>query len=132
MIRRPPRSTRTDTLFPYTTLFRSKKPQTAVSDWTSSPPVAKKSAQGDDYAVRAAPPPSKPEPPEIRDLRMRLASAKKHREVLLEDFQRANRRLIDYDMNIRIASERLNTLQTPNPARQQHRPALMELPKTLR
>src|SRR3546814_17831830 len=26
MIRRPPRSTRTDTLFPYTTLFRSKCP----------------------------------------------------------------------------------------------------------
>src|SRR3546814_2883476 len=26
MIRRPPRSTRTDTLFPYTTLFRSAKP----------------------------------------------------------------------------------------------------------
>src|SRR3546814_16727020 len=26
MIRRPPRSTRTDTLFPYTTLFRSKSP----------------------------------------------------------------------------------------------------------
>src|SRR3546814_15438404 len=26
MIRRPPRSTRTDTLFPYTTLFRSKDP----------------------------------------------------------------------------------------------------------
>src|SRR3546814_19206425 len=26
MIRRPPRSTRTDTLFPYTTLFRSDKP----------------------------------------------------------------------------------------------------------
>src|SRR3546814_9416498 len=25
MIRRPPRSTRTDTLFPYTTLFRSKR-----------------------------------------------------------------------------------------------------------
>src|SRR3546814_6037377 len=28
MIRRPPRSTRTDTLFPYTTLFRSKRPKT--------------------------------------------------------------------------------------------------------
>src|SRR3546814_2010273 len=27
MIRRPPRSTRTDTLFPYTTLFRSQTPQ---------------------------------------------------------------------------------------------------------
>src|SRR3546814_7971998 len=26
MLRRPPRSTRTDTLFPYTTLFRSGKP----------------------------------------------------------------------------------------------------------
>src|SRR3546814_5965050 len=26
MIRRPPRSTRTDTLFPYTTLFRSRHP----------------------------------------------------------------------------------------------------------
>src|SRR3546814_16841799 len=27
MIRRPPRSTRTDTLFPYTTLFRSARPR---------------------------------------------------------------------------------------------------------
>src|SRR3546814_14438392 len=27
MIRRPPRSTRTDTLFPYTTLFRSVRPE---------------------------------------------------------------------------------------------------------
>src|SRR3546814_10244297 len=27
MIRRPPRSTRTDTLFPYTTLFRSPRPR---------------------------------------------------------------------------------------------------------
>src|SRR3546814_18771685 len=27
MIRRPPRSTRTDTLFPYTTLFRSRFPR---------------------------------------------------------------------------------------------------------
>src|SRR3546814_4777170 len=30
MIRRPPRSTRTDTLFPYTTLFRSRAPYDAV------------------------------------------------------------------------------------------------------
>src|SRR3546814_3428989 len=27
MIRRPPKSTRTDTLFPYTTLFRSREPR---------------------------------------------------------------------------------------------------------
>src|SRR6056297_133029 len=33
MIRRPPRSTRTDTLFPYTTLFRSPRPRWPV--WTS-------------------------------------------------------------------------------------------------
>src|SRR3546814_1388968 len=33
MIRRPPRSTRTDTLFPYTTLFRS--PQLICNQWGS-------------------------------------------------------------------------------------------------
>src|SRR3546814_1755328 len=33
MIRRPPRATRTDTLFPYTTLFRSR-----VRDWGSTAP----------------------------------------------------------------------------------------------
>src|SRR3546814_1324864 len=32
MIRRPPRSTRTDTLFPYTTLFRSLSPRRLSSD----------------------------------------------------------------------------------------------------
>src|SRR3546814_18113784 len=32
MIRRPPRSTLTDTLFPYTTLFRSIGPATAAKD----------------------------------------------------------------------------------------------------
>src|SRR3546814_3554858 len=32
MIRRPPRSTRTDTLFPYTTLFRSDQDSRAVED----------------------------------------------------------------------------------------------------
>src|SRR3546814_1648130 len=31
MFRRPPRSTRTDTLFPYTTLFRSRHPASASS-----------------------------------------------------------------------------------------------------
>src|SRR3546814_6007775 len=31
MIRRPPRSTRTDTLFPYTTLFRSRLPCILIS-----------------------------------------------------------------------------------------------------
>src|SRR3546814_18075525 len=34
MIRRPPRSTRTDTLFPYTTLFRSNNPATGQTTGT--------------------------------------------------------------------------------------------------
>src|SRR3546814_10829071 len=43
MIRRPPRSTRTDTLFPYTTLFRSHPPRRQAAEpaqdrlWLSSP-----------------------------------------------------------------------------------------------
>src|SRR3546814_18891535 len=54
MILRPPRSTRTDTLFPYTTLFRSQAPRstfaqhalvaqarvTTVAIYTSATPVA--------------------------------------------------------------------------------------------
>src|SRR3546814_8164600 len=38
MIRRPPRSTRTDTLFPYTTLFRSKggRPEARVAEQSSA------------------------------------------------------------------------------------------------
>src|SRR3546814_11549571 len=42
MIRRPPRSTRTDTLFPYTTLFRSGAPnlmRTRVSGLTAAAAV---------------------------------------------------------------------------------------------
>src|SRR3546814_9244137 len=34
MIRRPPRSTRTDTLFPYTTLFRSRRAETFAVEGT--------------------------------------------------------------------------------------------------
>src|SRR3546814_13384363 len=36
MIRRPPRSTRTDTLFPYTTLFRSPSPISCHANRTPS------------------------------------------------------------------------------------------------
>src|SRR3546814_12541813 len=40
MIRRPPRSTRTDTLFPYTTLFRSHGSRRAQGR-PSGPPIAR-------------------------------------------------------------------------------------------
>src|SRR3546814_20296215 len=39
MLRRPPRSTRTDTLFPYTTLFRS--PGGVLTALSESPPPAR-------------------------------------------------------------------------------------------
>src|SRR3546814_6285589 len=44
MIRRPPRSTRTDTLFPYTTLFRSPVPPSPVARLTRRRPRAKPGA----------------------------------------------------------------------------------------
>src|SRR3546814_10752146 len=40
MIRRPPRSTRTDTLFPYTTLFRSEATTAAASGVIAGPDFA--------------------------------------------------------------------------------------------
>src|SRR3546814_1169208 len=38
MIRRPPRSTRTDTLFPYTTLFRATLHRRSSGRWCEDPP----------------------------------------------------------------------------------------------
>src|SRR3546814_3456565 len=40
MIRRPPRSTRTDTLFPYTTLFRSTRLSSTSASPASRPPIS--------------------------------------------------------------------------------------------
>src|SRR3546814_11137350 len=48
MIRRPPRSTRTDTLFPYTTLFRS-------GCRASDPPRRPRKAKGDACSMAHAP-----------------------------------------------------------------------------
>src|SRR3546814_18904835 len=47
MIRRPPRSTRTDTLFPYTTLFRSGDPPARRSDGWSPPSWCSAAHSGD-------------------------------------------------------------------------------------
>src|SRR3546814_7083659 len=53
MIRRPPRSTRTDTLFPYTTLFRSSDP--CASGQTQSWPPADQQLMRQRRALRIAP-----------------------------------------------------------------------------
>src|SRR3546814_10779412 len=59
MIRRPPRSTRTDTLFPYTTLFRSLPVEAAVDPPRQCGPVARV-AQRVEFAP---PPPRRPARP---------------------------------------------------------------------
>src|SRR3546814_1347915 len=49
MMRRPPRSTRTDTRFPYTTLFRSPSPRRSCSPLQS--PLAASAAVHDGFAA---------------------------------------------------------------------------------
>src|SRR3546814_16077945 len=51
MVRRPPRSTRTDTLFPYTTLFRSERGQREADGDQERPRAAHRSALGDGNVV---------------------------------------------------------------------------------
>src|SRR3546814_1386124 len=53
MIRRPPRSTRTDTLFPYTTLFRSAWPSLACGAGARSQRRDRRRAQCRDLLGRA-------------------------------------------------------------------------------
>src|SRR3546814_15194294 len=65
MIRRPPRSTRTDTLFPYTTLFRSPAP---VQD-APSPTAEAPSREPDVIYV--------PTPQPVGDAMLKLAEDKK-------------------------------------------------------
>src|SRR3546814_12092011 len=60
MIRRPPRSTRTDTLFPYTTLFRSKEIPLGGADEVGderADPDGEESGDGGLYGVPAQQPP---------------------------------------------------------------------------
>src|SRR3546814_11749299 len=57
MIRRPPRSTRTDTLFPYTTLFRSALLLGgAAATMTLQQPLGAQQAQNEPGAINAVAP----------------------------------------------------------------------------
>src|SRR3546814_10911707 len=51
MIRRPPRSTRTDTLFPYTTLFRSEGSLDHAGDHGAAGPTRRQRGIGPIYAI---------------------------------------------------------------------------------
>src|SRR3546814_10590718 len=55
MNRRPPRSTRTDTLFPYTTLFRSGTGARAPRWWAEENPGKRKTAMTRTAMTRTAP-----------------------------------------------------------------------------
>src|SRR3546814_6317062 len=62
MVRRPPRSTRTDTLFPYTTLFRSSRARVpraaqAESHGFAHRPRRRSAPAGNVAETREAPPP---------------------------------------------------------------------------
>src|SRR3546814_2229061 len=52
MLRRPPRSTRTDTLFPYTTLFRALAPRVLI---TNTPLFHTRNLQGEVHSVSKQP-----------------------------------------------------------------------------
>src|SRR3546814_5188224 len=54
MIRRPPRSTRTDTLFPYTTLFRSRIRATGLRTAAGAAPRRAGAAHGQHHLRRPA------------------------------------------------------------------------------
>src|SRR3546814_15911930 len=57
MIRRPPRSTRTDTLFPYTTLFRSPKGTRVqrAPEWTGNASIEYRADLSDSVDLRINP-----------------------------------------------------------------------------
>src|SRR3546814_4379677 len=84
MIRRPPRSTRTDTLFPYTTLFRSVRPHPSAHARqapANAPerPLHRQSAV--EFESRRCPPHVRPAPlreaTQRTDMRARLPSARR-------------------------------------------------------
>src|SRR3546814_10290127 len=75
MIRRPPRSTRTDTLFPYTTLFRSRGSGDHGGDQVAGGPGRRADRGG-------------PEGRALRDFRLRLASRSEEHTSELQSLMR--------------------------------------------
>src|SRR3546814_15394142 len=76
MIRRPPRSTRTDTLFPYTTLFRSFATRVGRARFLVGHDPARRRQDGDAEAVV--------EPRQLLDLRIDPAARTRHPRDLLD------------------------------------------------
>src|SRR3546814_6455652 len=86
MIRRPPRSTRTDTLFPYTTLFRSRLPRTGARGVRIDHQAARYLARGR----------SRPDPQDFGRART-IAGARRHRG---RDFGARETSLFDLEKDV--------------------------------
>src|SRR3546814_5091587 len=74
MIRRPPRSTRTDTLFPYTTLFRSPSRRSGPDSWFDHAQAAPTWAGSHDQIASRLPSRSEEHTSELQSL-MRISYA---------------------------------------------------------
>src|SRR3546814_7942845 len=94
MIRRPPRSTRTDTLFPYTTLFRSDAGSENFRR-RAVPPVSATADRGirghADRLPRAGADPLPPAPPLLTGARVVVTLARESDAMALLSFNRRNR-----------------------------------------
>src|SRR3546814_3229836 len=97
MVRRPPRSTRTDTLFPYTTLFRScrHRRSSAISGGDISMRIAPETPHTDCCAGSQgppSPPPAVPKHDALKDERISYAIRYAHYEPRAQDYRRGHRR----------------------------------------
>src|SRR3546814_5401875 len=129
MIRPPPRSTRTDTLFPYTTLFRSTPPTPATSNPAGgvTPPDARdrsppRRIHGRRHHRRPRPHPARPphrRPRPRRPLGIPRRQARTRRNPRARPGPRTARRTRHRSENRRAADRRRPAIpaQTPVPGR---------------
>src|SRR3546814_6370543 len=80
MIRQPPRSTRTDTLFPDTTLFRSARKTAAARKRAATPTAVPKQPSGQRAATKKAP--TKPDSTRQSHARRRRPRSEEHTSEL--------------------------------------------------
>src|SRR3546814_16968967 len=99
MIRRPPRSTRTDTLFPYTTLFRSPRRLFHPAHPVRFDRPRRDSPRGDALRARPASPRQGFAAP-VRGYR--ASRAVKHRGAFLERRDHAAQRLVEHLSRLRL------------------------------
>src|SRR3546814_5202123 len=105
MIRRPPRSTRTDTLFPYTTLFRSPPGEKSTALVTPAGHARLKSELDDLWRVRR--------PEVVRALAAAAAEGDRSENA---EYTYRKKQLGEIDRRVRYLSKRLETLRVVDAA----------------